>query len=408
MPFDARLALALMIPLAGCSLVRTPLFDDPDAGGLDAPLADVPGLDVSTDAPMPDVPGLDAPDLPDTAMPDGGEPDAGCSPLAETCNGLDDDCDDAIDEDTTCRSCITPGSCSDCVRFEAGGRLYQSCPAVTGYRYWGRVCGTLAPGYDLAVPNDGAENDAIAAQLRTVPGLNAYHWIGVNDFVEDGTYITVAGGRIDAAASLAPTGGSHADEGAVLLQAFSGNWEDWPLITSHRALCELGPRPEGCSPPSSDPDQCDHRDDDCDGFVDEDCVGTRSCAARVFWDHVYYVCTDDMTAPEAGDACRELGGGRLAVIDDRFELQFADDFANADAWVGLSQDPAATEPDGWRWLDTPWSSTDPDWSVLWDTAMPSTAADEDCGHIHNGVNRLRDHDCGANRASSLCEAQLDR
>jgi len=399
MTFDVRLVLLLVTLSVGCSLARAPLFEEIDSGGIDAPPADVPGLD----APTPDVPGLDAPDLTDTGMPDAGEPDAGCVPVDESCNGLDDDCDDATDEDTTCRVCVTPGNCSDCVRFEVGDRVYQSCPNITGYRYWGRVCGTLAPGYDLAVPNDTPENDAIAEQLRSVPQIDAYHWIGVNDFEEDGTYLTVAGGRIDAAARLAPTSGSHADEGAVVLQP-SGNWEDWPLSATHRALCELGPRPDGCSPPSSDPDECNQLDDDCDGFWDEDCAGSATCTSRVFWDHVYYVCTEDMTAAEAGDACRELDGGRLAVIDHRFELQFADDFANADAWVGLSQDPDATEPDGWRWLDAPWSSADPDWSVLWDTAMPSTQANEDCGFLNDSSGRLQDRDCDSNRVSTLCEA----
>lgn len=126
----------------------------------------------------------------------------------------------------------------------------------------------------------------------------------------------------------------------------------------------------------------------------------------MFWDRVYFVCMDAMDASEAAAACTSVDAS-LAVLDHRFELAFADDFANADTWVGLSQDPDATEPDGWRWLSTPWSSSDPDWSAMWDFSMPSTAADEDCGFIKNSSGRLQDQDCASDRTATLCEARFE-
>lgn len=409
MTFAARSVLVLSAVASltvGCSLVRTPIIDsENDAGALDAPLRDTSGLDApGLDAPAEDAPLLDTSE-PDTGT-DTGVPDAGCASSAETCNGRDDDCDGSTDEANACRVCVTPGSCTDCVGFEAAGRTYQSCPSVTGYRYWGRVCHTLGGGYDLAVPDDTPENDAITGRLRAIGGLGVYHWIGVNDFEEDGTYRTVDGARIDAAARLAATGGSHANEGAVVLQPFGANWEDWPLVASFRALCELDTRSAPCGGSTmTDVDGCNQLDDDCDGFWDEDCAGTATCTSRVFWDHVYYVCTDDMDATEAAMACTDAGAS-LAVLDHRFELEAADDFANADTWVGLRQDPDVAEPGGWRWLTTPWDASDPDWGAMWEGGNPTSAAEEDCGFIHNGPSRLTDHDCTSNRTATLCEARL--
>ncbi|TAK05326.1 M23 family metallopeptidase [Patescibacteria group bacterium] len=71
--------------------------------------------------------GSDAGPLP---MPDAGvpsAPDAGtvCTPRAETCNGLDDDCDGSIDEGDACRVCVA-GSERSCVT-SCGSASVQVC-----------------------------------------------------------------------------------------------------------------------------------------------------------------------------------------------------------------------------------------------------------------------------------------
>lgn len=76
--------------------------DGGDAGGPPDP-----------DAGEPDGGGPDAGD-PDAGDPDAGDPDAGpgCEPEAETCNGMDDDCDDLVDEDFDLTS--DPSNCGEC------------------------------------------------------------------------------------------------------------------------------------------------------------------------------------------------------------------------------------------------------------------------------------------------------
>ncbi len=94
---------------------------EPDGPPPDA-LPDVPDPDAALpDGPDPDAARPDGPDpdaaLPDGALPDRPEPDAAlpdaaapdgpppCVPLEEVCNGIDDDCDDAVDEDLGATRC---------------------------------------------------------------------------------------------------------------------------------------------------------------------------------------------------------------------------------------------------------------------------------------------------------------
>jgi len=82
-----------------------PVPDLPDFPVFDGPPPDAAVPDAAPpDGPLPDTPMPDAalPDaaLPDAALPDGPSPDMprGCVAAEEVCNGVDDDCDEAVDE----------------------------------------------------------------------------------------------------------------------------------------------------------------------------------------------------------------------------------------------------------------------------------------------------------------------
>lgn len=415
---SATFGLAALMVAAGCALPRSPILGgvpvdsgpSPDVPGfdapeLDAPELDAPGLDApELDAPVRDAPMRDAPppiDAPDAPPP--------CIGRAETCNGRDDDCNGAIDDGVLCRACTAPGSCDDCVRFEAGGRVYQSCPAVTGLVYWRRICDTLGDGYDLAVPGTASESDSIAARLRDgALGINANHWIGVNDFETNGSYVEVGGSPLGWSPSFSDIFEPQDGEGVVVIEP-DGEWDDYPIDWSHRLLCELEPTAPRCAVMAASDASCDGVDDDCDGLWDEDCTGSASCTARVFWDEVYYVCLDNMNFAEARTAC-QADGGDLAVLDDRFAIAFAADFTSEDTWTGLEQSAAGSEPDGgWSWIDgTSFTPSDADWDATWDTAQPSSMTTEDCAFLKDSASQLQDHDCTTDRTRSLCAQALVR
>jgi hypothetical protein len=91
-----------------------------DVGGPPAPDAHVPPAPDAHVPPAPDAAVMPVPDaaaMPDAALPDAAVPDAGpaCEPVTEVCNDVDDDCDGAVDEDFDHKGapCIVdaPGRC---------------------------------------------------------------------------------------------------------------------------------------------------------------------------------------------------------------------------------------------------------------------------------------------------------
>ena len=138
-----------------------------------------------------DAPDVDAPE-PDASPPDASEPDAptdappdaaidaidACVPLAETCNGMNDDCDGAIDEGfnlgTMCDGadsdlcpegaivCAGPGAtvCADTTAdsVETCNGLNDDCDTLTD------------EGFSLGTPCDGADSDACVEGAITCAG----------------------------------------------------------------------------------------------------------------------------------------------------------------------------------------------------------------------------------------------
>jgi hypothetical protein len=259
----ARLAIAAVLALgaAGCLIDRSAVgAGDLDAGApaLDAFVA--PGSDAALDAAAPpadaappDVwapPGIDAwapdafspPDAyspPDAWVPDAfvppadafSPPDAyvppdafmGCVARPETCNGVDDDCDGAID-DAACSIPVMGGGTVVCEAHTRGGSAYLVCRVVAGWDRAREICRGFSARYDLVAFSDGAEQDAVR------PWSDIDVWMGLTDSgarvpaASDGEYRWVDGTApsYDAWAPSEPR--TTATDGCVVLQV-DGQWD---------------------------------------------------------------------------------------------------------------------------------------------------------------------------------------
>lgn len=319
---------AALVALTGCALDRTGVGAPGrgDAGLRDALVEELDAGDAS-----------DALVAIDAFVPIDAPIDAGCTPVDETCNARDDDCDGAIDEEDVC----------GCPTMEWGGHVYLDCPDATGYAAWGGACRRRGPGYDLAIIDSGAEDDALVAWLdRDV-------WIGLNDFEANGTYVWVDHTTASYVGELFPGQGTNDWERCFALRR-DGYWDDYPCSWTHHVLCEGDParRPacEGASTSEADA-TCDGIDDDCDGDVDEDCDLGRSCTSFTFWDRAYQVCTGRQNAADAERTCGGGDGYALVSIHSAGENDALDQRVG-DAWIGLRQrDGRSAVDEGWGWVD---------------------------------------------------------
>ena len=244
-----------------------------------------------------------------------------------TCDGQDDDCDGAVDEDFV----TSPTTCGQGVCAQVGVRVCVS----------GVIQDTCTPGEPLAVDNtcnardencDGSEDEAFPV-TATECAAGVCRQTGLRQCVN--------GQIVNSCMPDAPTGADDDCNGAD--DDCNGQPDDHfvpPATTcgvgecsaAGRQFCINGQLQDTCQPgqPAGNDDNCDGRDNDCDGAVDEGFVavatecGVGACVAtgetRCEGGEIVDSCVPG--APAASDAtCDAIDDDCNGLIDEDFVSQ---------------------------------------------------------------------------------------
>ncbi len=141
-----------------------------------------------------------------------------------TCNGMDDDCDGLVDEDSMCEA--TTG----CQTHRYGGHAYLFCTGPRSFRGAETYCARF--GYHLATVNDAAEDMELISELRGRAGLRQRFWIGYEDQNDDGVFRWVFG------MSTYENGNTASQGECTLLDANNRDWGGEPCTNTERFICE--------------------------------------------------------------------------------------------------------------------------------------------------------------------------
>ncbi len=377
-----------LFSLSACSVSHPPLTQRGDGGVLDAsedsdlpdvsddgPLEDVaPDVpvdapdDVSIDAPIdaPDDVSVDAPvDAPEDSTVDA--PDGRvCTALDMTCDGVDDDCDEGIDEDYPTAPCTTGAD--------------DFCMGV-------RVC---EEGMVFCRPNSPAPTDGCDGNDNDCDGRID------EDFDASCTTACGAGTRtcseLSETACVSPSepdaddcGDGDEDCDGEVDEDFDGNCSIG--VCSGIRTCSDGSA-SSCvlAGPSPFLEQCaDGLDNDCDGDTDEsECCfyfGPDGDADRYIW------CGTARTHVNAEASCASVGR-HLATVESEAEHVFLRDvftrFETPDTWIGYYEDTSG----GWQWTsgsDTEFTR----WGETPNASRPRAARMRDGGSNYTWFDQRR-------------------
>jgi hypothetical protein len=226
------------------------------------------------------------------------------APDDATCDGLDDDCDGATDEDvaevpTACGlgPCASVGS-RRCIE----GTLVDSCvPGVP------RVADLTCDGIDEDC--DGATDEEVPPEIIAC-GEGACATLGVAE-CRDGVFVRdcVPGLPGEEGPTCDGVDGDcdgDVDEDFEPLPTTCGLG---PCRSSGATSCQAGQLADSCHPADPEPERCNRIDDDCDGVVDLGVCGAPGSLCDVDED-----CRGPLGSPDA--ACRRTVGGAGYCADD--------------------------------------------------------------------------------------------
>ncbi len=212
--------------MVGTELVsETPRESDAGEGLPYAGDSDIPGLDGGMAS-------ADAEAIPDADIIPDAEP-PGCIPVAESCDGADEDCDERIDEG------VAGCPCETLVR---GDHTYMLCPM--GRSWPGARLHCESYGYSLAVVQDGGEDRFLYEGIAARDFADT--WIGHNDLLEEGAWVWLDGIPIVYSHwdEGEPNDGGGEDCGLIMTRhGRESEWDDRPCESERPYICEASPAP---------------------------------------------------------------------------------------------------------------------------------------------------------------------
>jgi hypothetical protein len=118
----------------------------------------------------------------DTGAPDTspGSTDA-CVPVAEVCNGIDDDCNSLIDDGASVCSSV-----AECVPGHIDDSAYLVCTNTLSWPDARDFCTSY--GYHLVVIDDLEESTTLELAMAVAGNKTGHSWIGLYDFDADGSF----------------------------------------------------------------------------------------------------------------------------------------------------------------------------------------------------------------------------
>lgn len=149
----------------------------------------------------------------------------------ESCNGMDDDCDDVIDDSASC----------PCPVEHYEGSTYQFCPFADTWENAAAACDVT--GYHLVEINDAGENSTIY-NLISVAAPTKPWWIGFSDQATEGVWVWEGAGvsRYTNWAAKEPSNDAGSTDCAEIngyYPTYKETWNDTYCDYSAYYICEV-------------------------------------------------------------------------------------------------------------------------------------------------------------------------